>query len=183
MNKISNFFGDMFMIQAEATLAEKAENQIKFDNFLAQAPKHNILKLIPDCETKIWFGKTKITTGFQQSAYLELFDWLVNQNIIIKQFGFALFFTADFNYNVNPKLIATDTLKNLLKDKDRTELLKCYTIDYTELSKFLKTYVHNALNIVKMFGGKSNSRNRGRNRGRSRKGKVHKSFINGNYLY
>uniref|UniRef100_A0A6C0HTR4 Uncharacterized protein n=1 Tax=viral metagenome TaxID=1070528 RepID=A0A6C0HTR4_9ZZZZ len=149
-------FLDFIFSTAARKGAEQSNNEIKFDNFVPKAKDKNILTVIPQCkyEESGWFGNytvdiNEVTKGNKNVsymhldvAYLELYDYLVKKEIIIKKFGAVFVITFDSIYTINEKSIEISTLSKIIKKEnpDYPKILKCYTIDYKKLSELLKNY-------------------------------------------
>lgn len=139
---------------------EKAENQITFVNFVSQAMPLNILTLIEGCSQNFGFllGVKQINNTYKKDAYLILYDYLVEKNVIKQKTGAATFFTLSKVYTVN-RDYDMKKLKNVIENdknnKKYPELLNCFTINHMKLINFLKNYMHKAENEYKvMTGGK-----------------------------
>lgn len=155
-----------FLFEAEARGVEYIGNEIKDVNFVQQAKDKNIITFIPNCTIKNfgWLGDITIDpkdTNHLKTVYLNLYDYLVKHNIIIKKFDLTFFFTADFSYKItqNKELLEIKNLEKILnkQNNDFPKVLKCYTIDYDKLSHLLKNYNNNPTNEVKVLttgGGK-----------------------------
>jgi hypothetical protein len=127
-----------FLIGADKAVEQKT-NQIKFTNFVAQAKSRNILTPISGCKIKSF--NLGISEKFHKhhmnlNAYTELYQYLIKKKIINQKLGKASFWTWDYIQTINPDLIKTDTLHELIKKEDINfpTLLKCYNINYNGTS-------------------------------------------------
>lgn len=157
---------DIFAITVVSKTVEKSNNEIKFDNFVGQAQSSGILKLKPNCTIKepgFLYGNKDVKIEdsyiYIKPAYLKLYDYLVEKNIITKKLGMSSFFTWDSIYTIDKTLIGEDKLQDLLSIEKNTDfpiLLKCYNINYTELSKFLNEYKNSPTDEIRAYtkGGK-----------------------------
>jgi hypothetical protein len=148
--------GNFLLFQAEAKAVEGIGNELKFENFIEQGQRDNILVLKKDCSVeKIgWFGGSlKIDDTFLNDSYLELFDYLVKKEIIKEKIGIQMFFTADYVYTINKDLVESKIIQEKIKstNEDFPKILNCYTIQFDKLSKFLKNYQYNPLDDYKMI--------------------------------
>jgi hypothetical protein len=164
MGSISNLFTGFVAVEATNAVAEKVGNQITFENFIVQAKNLKILKIKLNTNTENTCNKLQLNDiNVKKDAYLELYDCLIEKNIITSKLGLATLFTWWTVYTVNNKLTNIDNIKNLLKNINYP-LLKCYSIDYEKLSKFLKSYTHNTMNRINIFNGnKSKSKGKSKN--------------------
>jgi hypothetical protein len=83
-------------------------------------------------------------------------------------------FTWSRIFTINPDLIETSKLKELInKDSsDFPDQLKCYNIDYGQLSTFLKNYKYAAvdeLNLLTNKGGRRKKNNKNKTKKRKSK--------------
>ena len=143
---IENFL----LFEAEGKAVAALGNELKFDNFIEQGQRDNILVLKKDCSIKKmgWFGSSlKIDNTYLNNAYLVLFDYLVKKEIIKEKVGIQMFFTADYVYTINKEFVESKIIKEKIKstNEDFPKLLHCYTIEFDKLSNFLKNYTYNAL--------------------------------------
>ena len=148
--------GNFLLFQAEAKAVEGLGNELKFENFIEQGQRDNILVLKKDCSIeKIgWFGRSlKIDDTFLNDSYLELFDYLVKKEIIKEKVGIQMFFTADYVYTINKDLVESKIIQEKIKstNEDFPKILNCYNIHFDKLSKFLKNYIYNPLDDYKMI--------------------------------
>ncbi len=148
--------GNFLLFQAEAKAVEGLGNELKFENFIEQGQRDNILILKKDCSIeKIgWFGSSlKINDTFLNDSYLELFDYLVKKEIIKEKLGIQMFFTADYVYTINKELVESKIIQEKIKstNEDFPKILNCYTIQFDKLSKLLKNYQYNPLDDYKMI--------------------------------
>jgi hypothetical protein len=156
-----------FVLQIFADKAiENSNNEIRFDNFIPQAKKNNVLTLIPNCqnENSGWFGKSTIDNRYLKDAYLALYDYLVKKEIIIKKVQTASLFTWSSVYTIDKSKISVNNLETSInKDNaDFPNLLKCYNINYNALSRFLQDYKYSASDEVVLItkGGKRKKNNK-----------------------
>jgi len=156
---VLGFIGEMFAFMAADTVVERSNNEIKFDNFISQGETTRILILKQNCqyEEPGMFGNNTyaIDDTYLKDAYLKLYDYLVLKEIITQKTESASFFTWESVYKVNKTLIEPDKIKELINEtnKDFPNLLKCYTINYEELSNFLKKYVYAVVDKVNVLKG------------------------------
>jgi hypothetical protein len=154
-----NFAEELEEQEAEDRAAALANNEMRFDNFVNQAFKKNIVtKKSPECKREKdsswtdWFnGTSKLETLEENNylknvVYLNMFDYLVKKRIINQKVGFLSFlFVFDYIYTINKDLIEVGKLQELLNPDapDFPKSLKCYNINYPLLSNFFKTYKYN----------------------------------------
>lgn len=115
------------IIEGEA--ANHATNQIDRENFVNQGAQQNkILEPVQNCKAE----QSKV------DAYSNLYSHLVEKEVIIQEIGAATVITWLGVSRIDPKKTDTSTLKSLLTPS--TIELYCYSINYAELSSFLKNY-------------------------------------------
>lgn len=158
---LESFLGQMLAIEAGNRLTEKINNEIKFENFIGQGKEVGFLNVIKDCKHKVYGMSYKVdhTTNIEP-AYLDLYDYLVEKQIIKSKFGLETLITADKVHIVNPdkSVLQPKNIKMLINpnNSDYPALLKCYDVDYNKLSNYLIKYEHASLNQFKVIkGGKS----------------------------
>jgi hypothetical protein len=157
---IQSLLGQLFAIEVVNRGVEKINNEIKFENFIGQGKEVGFLKLISNCKHTA-YGMSYIVDPIHiESAYLDLYDYLVKKGIIKSKFGPETLITADQVHIVNPdkSLLKPENIKKLINptNSDYPALLKCYHIDYNKLSNYLINYEHASLNQFKVIkGGKS----------------------------
>jgi len=165
-----NFILDMTRFAIEEKILEKGNYEIMADNFILDAEKKSILTLKPDCkiEKPGWFGNNSYTIDdkFNKDAYLELYLYLAVKKIIIKKETNT--WTWDYVYTVNKESIETNKLQDLIKkeNNDFPNVLKCYEINYEELSNLLQKYTvtKDENNKPKQGGKKKNKTNKRKNK-------------------
>ena len=166
---MASFLAEMFAIEAVGQGAEKINNEIKFENFIAQGKEVEFLKARSKCKHKAFGMSYIVDPKYIDSAYLDLYDYLIKKEIIKQKIGFETLITADQVHTVNPdkNVLKPNNIKKLVNRnlEDYPELLECYHIDYNKLSDYLINYEHAVLNVVKVFKRtksvkKSKSKNR-----------------------
>ncbi len=137
----------------------KTNNELKFENFVIQAKVNKVL-LLKD-ETKeciitkpgMLFGTIQYNANDPSTkesvltdTYLDLYDYLIKKNIITKEVRAGSFWTWDYVNKVNPALMDIGNLQKILieSDSEYPNTLKCYTVYYDRLSKFLQTYQYSS---------------------------------------
>jgi len=106
-----------------------ATDQIDRENFVNQGTKENkILEPVQNCKAE----QNKV------DAYSNLYSHLVEKKVIIQTIGAATAITWWGVSTIDPKKTDTSTLKSLLTPLDVE--LYCYSLNYEELSSFLKNY-------------------------------------------
>lgn len=152
---MTSFLAEMFAIEAVAKGAEKINNEIKFENFIGQGKEIKILKARSKCKHNVYGFSYNVVPMYIESAYLDLYDYLVKKEIIKQKIGYEALITADQVHTVNPdkRVLEPKNIKKLINpsNPDYPALLKCYHIDYNKLSNYLLDYEHAVLNEVKVF--------------------------------
>jgi len=154
MDYLFNILG----ITAVDKVIEKSNNEIKFENFVKQANEKNIVTLIPECKDEQSSGWFSNSTPIIQDVYLGLYDYLVEKEIIKSKVQAVSFITWDSVYTIDKTLIGLSKLKELIKKEntDFPKILKCYNINYNELSNLLEKYNYGVTDEIKLItkGGK-----------------------------
>lgn len=166
---MASFLANMFAIEAVGKGAEKINNEIKFENFIGQGKEVKFLKTRSKCKHKAYGMSYMVEPNYIESAYLDLYDYLIKKEIIKQKIGYEALITADQVHTVNPdkKVLEPKNIKKLLNpnNSDYPTLLKCYHIDYNKLSNYLINYEHGALNDFKVLkNNKTVKRSKSKNR-------------------
>jgi hypothetical protein len=166
---MASFLAEMFAIEAVGKGAEKINNEIKFENFIGQGKEVKFIKLRSNCKHKVYGVSYIVDPKYIESAYLDLYDYLIKKEIIKQKIGYETLITADQVHTVNPdkKVLEPKNIKKLINpaNSDYPVLLKCYHIDYNKLSNYLINYEHAVLNEVKVFKrSKTVKRSKSKNR-------------------
>jgi len=168
MNSIMEFMG---IVAVDKTI-EKKNNEIKIENFFAQAKSKNILTKIPNCiETQ--------SSIFVEEIYYSLYDYLILKKIILQKSNFWSFVTFDYVETITPKKdnLTVENLRNIINNKndDYPVLLKCYNINYEQLSNFLMNYnynpadeIHALANFKYAKGGRNGIKKKGLQKNKKR---------------
>ena len=184
------FIESLGLVVAGDTAVQSINNEITIENFLNQAPNHNILEL------KNIQDSTRII-----DRYEDLYTFLVNQNIIVaKVEGWSTLFTWSPKFKVKDNLTMEEVKKALDPTnehytssstyshkylKERLEnMIKLYTIHIDRLYIFLKNYKHNVSDQVgaahKMITGKTGGKNKKSKFYKNKKSKIKtRKHING----
>jgi hypothetical protein len=166
---MASFLAEMFAIEGVAKGTEKINNEIKFENFIGQGKEVKFLKARSKCKYKVYGISYNVVPMYIESAYLDLYDYLVKKEIIKQKIGYEALITADQVHTVNPdkRVLEPKNIKKLINpsNPDYPELLKCYHIDYNKLSNYLLNYEHAVLNEVKVLKhSKTVKRSKSKNR-------------------
>jgi hypothetical protein len=166
---MASFLAEMFAIEAVGKGAEKINNEIKFENFVSQGKDVKFLKARSKCKHKAYGMSYIVEPTYIESAYLDLYDYLIQKGIIKQKIGYEALITADQVHTVNPdkRVLEPKYIKKLINpsNPDYPALLKCYHIDYNKLSNYLINYEHAVLNEVKVFKrSKTVKRSKSKNR-------------------
>lgn len=159
-----DYFTGLLGITAADTAIQQSENQILFENFIVLAEKQNLLAQNETCTSKV-----------DKDKYLDLYDALVDADIIVKKINTKSLFTWSSSYVISNKIdLGEDNLRTILEKRKSTlyvELIKCYNIDYKKLSNLLLTYKYNPTDQLEILktGGKRKNKKRRRTRKNTRK--------------
>jgi hypothetical protein len=115
-------------------------HEIKFEHFILKAVKSKILTLKPKCKNEI----------FKMHAIIDLFEYLVKKGILKKNNTLVIFKRDSYIINSDKSVLEPQNMKKILSNNaDYPELLKCYHLNYKELSKFLKNYKEDTEKVLK----------------------------------
>lgn len=102
--------------------------------------------------------------GDINDVYLALYDYLVKKKVIKAKIKLVSVWTADYVHIINKPFIDEHILREKInkKNSDYPELLKCYEINYSKLSHFLKNYKYTFVDvpeIAKLLEKRGGTRN------------------------
>jgi hypothetical protein len=159
-----DYFSGIFGITAVDSAIQKSENQITFENFVVLAEKQGVLAQNETCASKV-----------DKDKYLDLYDALVDADIITKKANAKSVFTWESSYVVSSIIdLGEENLMSILEKKKPhlyVELIKCFNIDFKKLSTLLSTYKYNPTDqfeIMKTGGKGATSKSKKRRRTRKK---------------
>ena len=155
----------------DGTLVQKYENQIQFENFMAQAHEQKVLTYIKKSVKDMWGNPLdEPPYGYTNGLYTSLYDSLCEVNIIESKITTSSIITFWATNTVSTTVsLEAANIKKLLDDKNSkkyNEVLQYFKINFDNLSALLKTYKNKIIDHVTIF--KNNKPTGGRSRRKKR---------------